>query len=843
MAKKSKSTAESISSKRQAKFLFGFVVTMLGILVFVAIFSFLFTGGADRSIFDLSFTELLTNSDLRVCNPLGKLGAWISDMLVTKGVGIMAVMVPTVIIVIGLKILEVRSISLYKVITHCFIFTVWGSITLGFICFSIADDDYFLIGGIHGYYIAKWLMACIGVVGTTALILISLLIYLIVNVSGVQEYVLKAIQFLTKGRIPMPSFSFSTDEGEKFEQDKQPQNSDNVDIYVPNSFDPKVEESHETETEIDISDPDANVLVAKKEEPQDANIFVVKNEEPHEPEPPFKIKVDADVDVDEDEEEKKNNFRINDGSVDEHEAKENRGGLDIPYDPTLELSHYKYPTFDLLIDYEKKNGDDVPEKIEERRAELEANKNRIVETLETFKISIVKIEATIGPTVTLYEIVPAPGVKITRIQSLENDIAMSLAALSVRIIAPIPGKGTIGIEVPNSKPKTVSMLSVLKSSAYQQSKYEIPIVLGKTIQNETYVFDLVKTPHLLVAGATGQGKSVGLNVLITSILYKMHPSQVKLVLIDPKMVEFSVYAPLEKYFLAKLPSEDEAVITDVDKAKATLNALTIEMDNRYNLIKGIARNIKEYNEKFIKRELNPADGHRFLPYIIIIIDEYADLMMQAGKEIETPIARIAQKARAVGMHMVLTTQRPSTNVVTGIIKANFPSRIAFKVSAMVDSRTVLDASGAQALIGRGDMLVSINGGTMTRVQCAFVDTQEVVAINDYISAQASLPCAYELPEGNDGGGDFGGFGGGDPTVAGALDPMIAEAARMIVQTQKGSTSYIQRGLSLGFNRAGRIMDQLEKMGIVGPADGSKPRPVYVSSDVELDGILANFGVK
>ncbi len=785
------------------------------------IMAFIVTGGADRSIFDLSFIELLTNTDLQVSNPCGKLGAWVADMLVTNGVGIMSVSVSVVMIVIGMRILGVRTFSFFKFLLLTFLVTIWGSVTLGFIFNGLADDAYFLIGGAHGYYMSRWLTSSIGVVGTTLLIVLTLLIYMIVKVEGVENRVRALIEKLSKGHIRLPKMQFSGDMGGSFGENAAAQQIVLAPEKTPAKTAPDINQAEDVADEaFDISE---KVEVAPKTD------YAAQAEKSKDLVPAD----DAQV---------SDNFTIVENAPDEESTDKNLGALGTPYDPTLDLENYKFPTFDLLIDYEKRFGDDAPEKIEERHAELEANKNKIVETLDTFKIGVQKIEATIGPTVTLYEIVPVPGVKISRIQSLEDDIALSLAALCVRIIAPIPGKGTIGIEVPNSKPKIVSMLSVIKSSAYQKASYELPIVLGKTISNETYVFDLVKTPHLLVAGATGQGKSVGLNAIITSILYRKHPSQVKLVLIDPKMVEFSIYSKLEKHFLAKLESEEEAVITDVEKAKATLISLTQEMDDRYKLIKGIARNIKEYNEKFIRRELNPLNGHRFLPYIVVIIDEYADLIMTAGKDVEQPIARIAQKARAVGIHLVLATQRPSTNVVTGIIKANFPSRIAFKVTSMVDSRTVLDSSGAQHLIGRGDMLVSINGGATTRVQCALVDTDEVIAINDYISAQQGYACAFALPDTNV-GATAEGFGAVAGDAPGAWDPMIAEAAEMIVGIQKGSTSHIQRGLSLGFNRAGRIMDQLERMGIVGPADGSKPRNVHVQTMEELRQVLQNFGVK
>ncbi|MCX7985645.1 MAG: DNA translocase FtsK, partial [Bacteroidales bacterium] len=496
-----------------------------------------------------------------------------------------------------------------------------------------------------------------------------------------------------------------------------------------------------------------------------------------------------------------------------------------PYDPKIDLPRYQYPTIDLLEDHKSGN----PEVTQE---ELISNKNKIVETLKNYKIEISHIKATIGPTVTLYEIIPAPGIRISKIKSLEDDIALSLAALGIRIIAPIPGKGTIGIEVPNRNPEIVSMRSVISNKRFLESNADLAIVLGKTISNETYVVDLAKMPHLLVAGATGQGKSVGLNAIITSLLYKKHPSEIKFVLIDPKKVELTPYGRLERHFLAKLPNTEEPIITDTQKVIYTLNSLTVEMDTRYELLKKAhVRNIKEYNAKFKERRLNPEHGHRFLPYIILIIDEFADLIMTAGREVETPIARLAQLARAVGIHLIIATQRPTTNIITGVIKANFPARIAFRVTSMIDSRTILDAPGANQLVGRGDMLVS-TGGDLIRVQCAFIDTPEIERIVDFISQQQGYPSAFILPEAPSESGDA--LADIDLNTR---DSLFEEAARLIVLHQQGSTSLIQRKFSIGYNRAGRIMDQLEKAGIVGPADGSKPRQVLIVDEHALEQLL------
>ena len=505
------------------------------------------------------------------------------------------------------------------------------------------------------------------------------------------------------------------------------------------------------------------------------------------------------------------------------------GSLSTPYDPKLDLENYHYPTLDLL----KKYDDDGKPYID--MAEQNANKKRIVDVLRNFGVEISSIKATVGPTITLYEITPAPGVRISRIRNLEDDIALSLSALGIRIIAPIPGKGTIGIEVPNAKPNIVSMESILNSKKFQETTMELPCALGKTITNEVFMFDLAKAPHLLVAGATGQGKSVGLNAIITSLLYKKHPSELKIVLVDPKKVEFSVYSSIDKHFLAKVPDDNaDPIITDVTKVVRTLNSLCKEMDTRYDLLKiAQARNIKEYNKKFISRQLNPENGHRFLPYIVVVIDEFGDLIMTAGKEVELPIARIAQLARAVGIHMIIATQRPTTNIITGTIKANFPSRIAFRVGAMIDSRTILDRPGAQQLIGRGDLLY-LNGGEPVRVQCAFVDTPEVERINTFISQQQGYTSAFELPEPDTADGDLGEAADVDMSH---LDPMFEDAARLIVMNQSGSTSLIQRKFAIGYNRAGRLMDQLERAGVVGAAQGSKPREVLIQDEVSLENIL------
>ena len=496
----------------------------------------------------------------------------------------------------------------------------------------------------------------------------------------------------------------------------------------------------------------------------------------------------------------------------------------ISHNPRLDLEHYRFPTLDLLNSYQDTHEPTID------MEEQNANKNRIIQVLRSFGIEISSIKASVGPTITLYEITPAEGVRISKIRNLEDDIALSLSALGIRIIAPIPGKGTIGIEVPNANPRIVPMSSILASKKFQETNFELPVALGKTITNEVFMVDLAKAPHMLVAGATGQGKSVGLNAIVTSLLYKKHPSELKFVIIDPKKVEFAIYAPIEKHFLAKLPDGEDAIITDVTKVVQTLNSLCIEMDTRYDLLrKAGCRNIKEYNAKFISRQLNPENGHRFMPYIVIIIDEFGDLIMTAGKEVELPICRIAQLARAVGIHAIIATQRPTTNIITGTIKANFPARVAFRVASMMDSRTILDRPGAQQLIGKGDMLY-LQGNDPVRVQCAFVDTPEVERIADYISHQQGYPTAFMLPEYVDENAESSGAADVDMN---RLDPMLEEAARLLIYHQQGSTSLIQRKFSIGYNRAGRIMDQLERLGIVGPANGSKAREVLCMDENDL----------
>ncbi len=821
MAKKSAANTEQTNNQQVPSpfsFGLGLALILIGIMLFVTIISFLFTGAADRSISDMPLYELMTNTEIEVSNPLGRFGAWVADMLVTNGIGIMALVIPWLIVIAGLRVLSVRIASFRSQLIFCLCFAIWGSLALGFVFSRFSDSFYAFAGGAHGYFMSKWLTCIIGSVGTSLVLLFILFVYLSAKIDAIR---IKVVSLLKKIHINIPHIELSSYEGNPINvNDAQTDKSattqnmtnggDNGDeVANQDGMESKMDEPNDEKEALEISRPQEEMeqeLVPSSETKPEENLSAPQND---------------GIEI------------LN--AQEEETVDEIHRGIDTKYDPTADLSGYKLPPIDLL-----KDDYDIVKQTDE---ELLENKNMIVQALENFQIKIEKIMATVGPTVTLYEIVPAPGIRISKIQNLEKDIALSLKALGIRIIAPMPGRGTIGFEVPNSQPQVVSMNSVIRSKKFQESTYELPVALGKTISNETLVFDLAKTPHLLVAGATGQGKSVGLNAIITSILYKKHPSQVKFVMIDPKMVEFSIYKVLENYFLAKMPGEDNAVITDVDKVKNTLLSLTIEMDNRYKLLeKANVRQIREYNERFVNRRLNPENGHRYLPYIIVVIDEFADLIMQAGKEVETPIARIAQKARAVGIHMILATQRPSTNIITGVIKAQFPSRIAFKVASMTDSRTILDMSGAQHLIGRGDMLFSMTGTmTPTRVQCAFVDTPEVEAITKFISSQQGYVSAYELPDYIPDSG-LGAGEGGDPCEPGKLDSKIRDVAYMVVNSQIGSTSNIQRQFEVGYNRAGKLMDQLERMGIVSPPDGSKPRNVLITTEKDLEEVLQRFGV-
>jgi S-DNA-T family DNA segregation ATPase FtsK/SpoIIIE len=712
--------------------------------------------------------------------------------------------------------MNLSRVSLLKRFLFSAAMLIWGSLFFAFIFIRGYEDTFIYLGGQHGYYLSEVMMNNIGIPGTV-LLLVGL--FLIVAI------------FTSKRTIPFLQNVFSFGwlknrlKRDKSETTEVPEEEEDVEgeaeVYAPvekTVAAPQPVAYRET-VEENIG-PDEYVFDTETE----MRKAEVETEVPQKDDFEFEVARGDDPVV----EAGNGNNTIFEVEVPEEEEEFDQSQLG-KYDPRLDLSRYMFPTLDLLKFYDSGN-------VEVNREELEENQQMIKRTLEDFGINIASIKATVGPTVTLYEIIPEAGVRISKIKNLEDDIALSLSALQIRIIAPMPGKGTIGIEVPNNKPQTVSMQSVVASRKFQECTYDLPVAIGRTIVNEVFMFDLCKTPHLLVAGATGQGKSVGLNAIITSLLYKKHPAELKFVMVDPKQVEFSIYSKIERHYLAKLPNADKPIVTEPGDAVATLNSLVIEMENRYKLlVEASARNIKEYNEKFISRRLNPEKGHRFLPYIVAIVDEFADLIATSGKEIELPISRIAAKARAVGIHMILATQRPDTKVITGTIKSNFPSRIAFKVMSQIDSRTILDTPGANRLIGKGDMLVLITGSSEpTRVQCAFVDTPEVEDIVNYVGAQVAYPTAYLLPEYIGEGGESSSAGTVDLSDR---DPLFDEAARLIVIQQQGSTSLIQRKFAIGYNRAGRLMDQLEAAGIVGPFEGSKARQVLIQDEYSLEQLL------
>ena len=814
MAKKKKTSTKSsfdavtgfdMFKNEKLNFIVGLILLSLGIFMIVAFVSFINTGNIDLSMIESPRPGEVMNEKGEFVNSCGSLGAYIAYFFMKRCFGLAAFAIPFFLILASLKMMRVYTIVLSKWFLGTSIVMIWASVTLAKFLSPIFTDSCYNPGGDHGKYACQWTENLVGAPGLTALLLITAIAFL-TYLSMETIYVIR--------KILNPSLIFNK---VKFEvSGGKHEDVANMEI-ITTQPDPKVFDDPEQQTvEFDIDNANENNVDNTpiddiKKETTDENVA-----------PPEEEDGDIKLDV----EEMKDEVKASGKSLVTVGNKEMEA-----YDPKLDLENYRYPTLDLLKHYD--NAD-----IAIDMKEQNDNKNRIVEVLRNFGVEISSIKATVGPTITLYEITPAQGVRISKIRNLEDDIALSLSALGIRIIAPIPGKGTIGIEVPNAKPNIVSMESILNSKKFQESQMELPCAVGKTITNEVFMFDLAKIPHLLVAGATGQGKSVGLNAIITSLLYKKHPAELKIVLIDPKKVEFSIYTPLEKHFLAMVPDEGaEPIITDVTKVVRTLNSLCKEMDTRYDLLKiAGARNIKEYNKKFKDRQLNPQNGHKFMPYIVVVIDEFGDLIMTAGKEIELPIARIAQLARAVGIHMVIATQRPTTTIITGNIKANFPGRIAFKVSAMIDSKTILDRPGANQLIGRGDMLF-LNGNEPVRVQCAFVDTPEVERINQFIAQQQGYVTPFELPEPDTGDGEMGGAADVDMQH---LDPLFEDAARVIVLSQSGSTSLIQRKFSIGYNRAGRIMDQMEKAGIVGVASGSKPREVLIQDEMSLENLLTNF---
>ena len=813
------------------RFIVGLMLVIFSVYLLLAFSSFFFTGAADQSILDSGNGKDLMAVDNGVKNYAGSRGAQLSSYLINDCFGISSFFILVFLAAAGLKLMKVRHIRLWRWFICCSLLLVWFSVFFGFAFASLYEDSFIYLGGMHGYNVSRWLASQVGAPGVWLLLLVTAICFLIYFSARTVVWLrgVFALNFLKKkkdgqekaeGEVPEEFTTSWTAEGKKRPAPTPaPAVAEEPKLVVEEKAEEEPEPEEEPEAEpsqeisLDLGGPSRPAatgnrggeveMTVEAAEPEPA-VPLESAEAPHADDPEFQVET--------------------------HDEEEYQGPELEPYNPRLDLENYHFPTLDLMKHYD--NAEPTIDMDEQN-----ANKDKIVSTLRSFGIEISSIKATVGPTVTLYEITPEQGVRISKIRGLEDDIALSLSALGIRIIAPIPGKGTIGIEVPNSNPKIVSGQSIIGSKKFQESTYELPIALGKTITNEVFMVDLAKMPHVLVAGATGQGKSVGLNAIITSLLYKKHPAELKFVLVDPKKVEFSIYSVIEHHFLAKLPDEAEPIITDVTKVVQTLNSICVEMDTRYDLLKAAhVRNIKEYNEKFINRRLNPEKGHKYMPYIVVVIDEFGDLIMTAGKDVELPIARIAQLARAVGIHMIIATQRPTTNIITGTIKANFPARIAFRVSAMVDSRTILDRPGANQLIGRGDMLF-LQGADPVRVQCAFIDTPEVAEITKFIARQQGYPTAFYLPEyvdENASGSDLG------DVDLGRKDPLFDDAARLIVTHQQGSTSLIQRKFSIGYNRAGRLMDQLEKAGIVGPAQGSKPRDVYFTDIVSLEDFLSKM---
>ncbi|MDR4987290.1 MAG: DNA translocase FtsK 4TM domain-containing protein [Bacteroidales bacterium] len=794
----------------------GLFLILMSVFLLLAFASYLFTWKSYDYLVDSRTVnwELLSDGSIRVDNMMGRLGAVAAHLFIKMGFGVASFLFLPIFVSIGVYLLlGYDAIPIKKTSIWSLFFILWISVFFGFIISS--ETLISILGGFFGYNSAVWLNGLLGITGTGILLLFTIGTFIIVAFDPNFQHMGNALTGLLRVLRPRPQQAKDVAEVPDDDFiDGGDNESDHVGVQPAVPEDDFFRENAEEESHEEAYSETASEPVILDTERQDGE--EAEDREAGE-EPEWEIEVGKEKLTGSDYQAIDTPFTNDDDMPDLSHLGE--------YDPTLDLPHYRMPDLNLLND--RGSGS-----IQINKEELESNKNRIIDTLKNYAIEIDKIKATVGPTVTLYEIVPAPGIRISKIKNLENDIALSLSALGIRIIAPIPGRGTIGIEVPNSNPEIVSMRSVLASERFRNSSFELPIGLGKTIANETFIADLTKMPHLLMAGATGQGKSVGLNAILTSILYKKHPAYVKFVLIDPKKVELNLFSKIERHYLAKLPDAEEAIVTETREVIRTINSLCVEMDNRYDLLKDAqARNVKEYNVKFVARRLNPNHGHRFLPYIVLFIDEFADLIMTAGKEIELPIARLAQLARAVGIHLVIATQRPSVNIITGTIKANFPARIAFRVTAKVDSRTILDSGGADQLIGRGDMLLS-TGSDLLRLQCAFVDTPEIERITDFIGSQRAYPDAFHLPE----------YFEDESAASEALDPserdeLFEDAARIIVATQQGSTSLIQRKLKLGYNRAGRIIDQLEAAGIVGPFEGSKAREVKIKDEMSLNSIL------
>ncbi len=797
--------------------LIGLILILAGIYLFIALLSYIFTWDKDQDKVLAPLSELFA-IETKVYNWLGKLGALVSHLFMYRWFGVASFILVPVFVIYGLQKVLNKQITKPSLFTAKWLFMmVWVSLTLAF----LFHDKLFFLGGGYGYILNQQLGNFVGKIGTVAILAFSMLAFLVLSIN---------LSFrVTKDMIPNA-------DGEDIIEEELKSTANDLNPHASTIFEQEPSYSKEEEEALlnfEVLSPNADPTeenpIIEQDEPAALELSTT-NETPVEP--------------------TSLEFEINNPSADEIIAEPEFVKEVVPsesislddelkasqlvekfgqYDPTLDLGNYQFPSPELLIDYGTGNAKVSNE-------ELTANKDRIVNTLKNYGIEIARISATVGPTVTLYEIVPAAGVRISKIKNLEDDIALSLAALGIRIIAPIPGRGTIGIEVPNQTPEMVPMRNIIASEKFQNTTHDLPIALGKTINNEIFIADLAKMPHLLMAGATGQGKSVGLNAILVSLLYKKHPAQIKFVLVDPKKVELTLFNKIERHFLAKLPNSEDAIITDNTKVIHTLNSLCIEMDNRYALLQDAqVRNIKEYNVKFINRKLNPNEGHKYLPYIVLVVDEFADLIMTAGKEVETPIARLAQLARAIGIHLIIATQRPSVNIITGTIKANFPARIAFRVTSKIDSRTILDAGGAEQLIGRGDMLLS-TGNDLIRIQCAFVDTPEAEKITEFIGSQRAYPSAFLLPEyiGEDGSL------GKDEVDLSERDKMFEESAKLVVQFQQGSASFLQRKLKLGYNRAGRIVDQLEAAGIIGGFEGSKAREVRCKDMAQLDEIIRNI---
>lgn len=785
-------------------FVLGIVLLCLALYVLVAFISYFSTGEADQSLVTALRPGEIENSTKVFQNSCGSVGALLSYFFIARCFGIPAFIIPLYIILCGVRMIKAyEKINLWKWFFGMALIMVWSSITFAKFLTPLMGDNIFNPGGDHGAFVVEYVENIIGSPGLIAILaitMIAFLTYLTSETITVIKKLLNPVGYL-RDKVKFTIVQHN------IEKDKIGESTQEMDTAAVEKL-----QNIEAQT-VEFLDDDLPNVVIKP------NTKDKKNTKEDDSKPTDNSEIGIEVDMPE--------------AVEKAQGKVVAGATDLtsPINPHEPFINWKYPTLNLLKQYDSDNNVNFVDK-----EELEANKNRIIKVLNDFGVQIRSIRATVGPTITLYEITPAQGVRISKIKNLEDDIALSLAAIGIRIIAPMPGKGTIGIEVPNAKPSIVSMFSILNSRKFQESTMELPIALGKTITNDVYMVDLAKIPHLLVAGATGQGKSVGLNAIITSLLYKKHPNDLKIVLVDPKKVEFSIYAPIAKPFMAAVEeNEDEPIITDVQKVVKTLKGLCVLMDNRYDMLKAAgARNIKEYNSKFLNHQLNPEEGHEFMPYIVVIIDEFGDLILTAGKEIEMPITRIAQLARAVGIHMIIATQRPTTSIITGNIKANFPGRIAFRVGAMMDSRIILDRPGAQQLVGRGDMLY-LNGGEPTRVQCAFVDTPEVEDISKFIATQPGPVEPLLIPEPV---AEDGGITGG--SLDENLDPLFEDAARTIVLNQQGSTSMIQRRFSIGYNRAGRLMDQMEKAGIVGAAQGSKPREVLIGDEMSLESLLATL---